>query len=180
MKPVSGSLIFVVGNFDLVMGPPASNAFMISPPFRHQKLFLDKIYFVHASSLTARSVVVGGLQGWMECSQFLLATHPVVRPTKCDEHPPQSVWSFPTSSASSLDQRFFFHAARKDPIAGMSPRRVLLCSAFFLRSTTMTIARDWRTSGAAIDPNDLQFSRGCFDGSPGAAVREIGPGTTAD
>jgi hypothetical protein len=29
-------------------------------------------------------------------------------------------------------------------------------------------------------PNDLQFSRGCFDGSLGAALKGIGPGTTAD
>jgi hypothetical protein len=51
-----------------------------------------------------------------------------------------------------LDQKFFFHAVRNDPIAGMSARCLL-------RSATM----DWRTLGAAINPNDLQFSRGFFE-----------------
>jgi hypothetical protein len=118
IKPASGKLIFVVANFDLVIGPPASNAFMIFPPFRHQKLFsTNSIWFM------LEAFKVGG--------QFVLTTHPVDRPAKCNEHPPQSVWSFPTSSASSLDQKFLFHAVRKDPLQVCPPRRVLLCSAFF-------------------------------------------------
>jgi hypothetical protein len=112
---------------------------MIFPPFRHQKLFsTNSIWFM------LEAFKVGG--------QFVLTTHPVARPAKCNEHPPQSVWSFPTSSASSLDQKFLFHAVRKDPIEGMSTTTSVALLGVFLRSTTMTIALDWRTSGAAIDP----------------------------
>ncbi len=63
-----------------------------------------------------------------------------------------------------LDQKFFFHAVRKDPIAGMS---TMMNGA--LRGVFAIHDDDpWRSARdtsrfAVINPCDLQFSRGCFE-----------------
>jgi hypothetical protein len=47
MNPVSGRQTFVVGDFDWVIGPSASNTFIVSPLFRNQKPFSTKsIWFM--------------------------------------------------------------------------------------------------------------------------------------
>jgi hypothetical protein len=169
MNPVSGRQIFVVGDFDWLIAPSAGNTFIGFSLLRHQSRSVQNLfsscivpngpaYCCWMFSRLGRMFTISfnhkhRLPGEMRraSSSFCLVTSTFI----C--FPPRS--------------KVFLSCYRENAIA--EPTMDECCSArCFLRSTTM----DWRTLGAGPSiPNDLQFSRGCFDGSPGAALG-IGPG----